>query len=284
MQNYSSLLLFLSLPFALSSCCWPGLCNAPDIEINCTSNLDSIAQTSDDSPQSDTKCQSSLSSAAINKNLKGPFTYGPAKSIDYRLSTKDPGVNAIHTLSFEVNKGDLSTFEAVVTYPKEFTFNGFLSLGPANSNIGSMSADFDMDGTPDGQALVKSEGEFSAYVDFNNNGLNDYGTEPQIFRSMDFSGNHLLRIYAYPSNIISGTSAKVMFVMNSGIFTNPVVTGTYKVSGTFTSVDPTSGGPEDGIGESPQALNYTKTVVKKGDFPWILFGLKNINGSSSPTE
>jgi hypothetical protein len=118
---------------------------------------------------------------------------------------------------------------------------------------------------------VLSTDDFSAYADLNLNVSQDFSTEPSLFYSRDFEDNHLFRINfppLGPLGSVGTVSAMLTVVMNSGIFTNPTSPGTYTATGSFTSVNPDSGGPDNGIGEPPKTLNLSQEIaVGQGPSP-----------------
>jgi hypothetical protein len=196
---------------------------------------------------------------------KGSYTYGPPSNIEYLLSSNEAGADAVHTLTFDTNLGDLKTLAAVVTYPKEFTFNGFSSLGPPNSEVGTMCADVDFAGDPEVTAPVLSLSDFSAYVDLDGNDEQDFDLEPSVYFSKDLDGNGVLRIDALPNqnpaDLVGNVALRMTFVMNAGVMTNPTEAGVWMIAGQFESIDPDTGGGDNGTGEAPQTLNLSEEIV-----------------------
>ena len=202
----------------------------------------------------------------------GPFSYGPPTNVDFLLSSYGPGDDSKFTLTFDIKKGDLETHEAVIKYPDQFTFNGFLALGSAGTQIGSYAVDFDFDGTTDFTIPVFSIDDNTAYADRDINNSFDNSVDSTMVYS-NTGGNHILTTtLPFGGDGFSGTitgpfTERIVAAMYSGIFTNPANSGTYTISATFTSVDPDTDGADDAAGEPPLILDTSQSIViaSKGD-------------------
>lgn len=250
MKKYFSLFAVTLLLGTNSSCCLKG----PSYPLSCRLAI-----------YCDEWCGTPPPTPTSRSMIEEAHSYGPPGHVSYQVSSNDIGADAEHTLVFDTNLGDLKTLEAVITYPKEFTFNGFLSLGPVNSVVGTMSADVDFTGGPEVTASVLSSDDFSAYPDLNGNGVHDYTLEPSIFVSQDRNGNRVLRVDALPdqspADLVSNVALRMIYVMNAGVMTNPTVAGVWTVTGQFISIDPDTGGGNNGSGEAPQTLNLSEEIV-----------------------
>jgi hypothetical protein len=202
----------------------------------------------------------------IETKQTGPFSYGPPTNVNFQLSTTTAGESAIHTLTFDIKAGDLETYKTIITYPKEYTFNGFLALGPAGTQIGSYSVDFDFDGSLDFTIPVYSIDNTNAYADRDLNGVFTASIDSTIVYS-NSNGKHVFTTTlpfggdADPQTVTGPFTERVTAVLNAGILTNPASGGNYTATGVFTSVDPDTDGDDDGQGQSPQVLNFTQDIV-----------------------
>ncbi len=227
----------------------------------------------------------------VETSTDGPFSYGPPTNVSFQLSSYNPGDDAKLTLTFDIKEGDLETHKAVITYPGQFTFNGFLALGPAGTQIGSYDVDFDFDGTSDFTIPVFAIDNNTAYADRD---IFDGSFDTSVDSTMVYSntgGNHVFTTTlpfggdGFPSTITGPFSERLVAVMNSGIITNPAIPGTYNISATFTSVDPDTDGADDGVGDTPLTLNPSQSIVivSAGD-PLPDIKANGSDGSVTPTD
>jgi Tol biopolymer transport system component len=136
----------------------------------------------------------------------------------------------------------------------------------SSKEIGTLNSDI----LPELTVFIHPINEFSAYADLKGNGFFDPLEDLKVVYSKDAEDNHLLKIEMFEVSLeaLTGSLSGVLtFTMNQGIFTNPTSEGTYTISGTFTSVDPTSGGADDGIEPAPLVISedVTVTIVNIGD-------------------
>lgn len=202
----------------------------------------------------------------VDTDNTGPFIYGPPTNINFQLSSNIPGADAAHTLMFDIKQGDLETYQTAITYPSEFTFNGFLAIGPAGTQIGSYSVDFDFDGIVDFIIPVISIDNNNAFADREPNGTFNNLIDSTLVYS-NSSGNHVFTT-TLPfggdgdAQTIKGPfTERITSVINSGILKNPLTAGIYTSTGIFTSVDPDTDGSDNGTGNQPLILNFTQNFV-----------------------
>lgn len=197
-------------------------------------------------------------------NDRGTFSYQMPSGITLSLDSTVAGGTGNHTLSFNILQGDLQTYQAVITYPGAFTYNGFLALGSAGTQIGSYS--FTLSSKSHTSFPVYSIDDHQAYGDVNINGSYNSSVDPFLVHS-ETGGNNVFTITVPDggdgdlSTDLGQANAAVTSLMLSGILTNPAFPGTYTVSGEFTSVDPDTGGPNNGSGNSPLTLSASKNVT-----------------------
>lgn len=204
---------------------------------------------------------------------RGIFQYGVAPNATYSVGLARVGESAVHELHFDVTVGELETLRAVLTYPPEFGFNGFLSLGPANTQVGSFTVDLNFDGTPELTIPVRSLSDTVAYADLNPDGTYASYLEPTI----EHTGTHVLTATlpnggdGNPATLTSPASLRMGLVLLPGIFTNPAVAGQYLVTGDFTSIDPDTGGFDDAANNPPltHSTNLPLTIVEVSNIPTV---------------
>jgi hypothetical protein len=162
----------------------------------------------------------------------------------------------------------LQTFAAEIQFPPEFMFhmNGFLYAGPAGSTIGNYTIDVNDDGLPELSFPIKSETMFFAWVDFNNNQVKDF-SEAEIFQSQNMNNEKLLNITIPdggdndPSINHGDVSFRLKITINPGLLINPNIPQNHTITATVQSVDPDTGGPNNGSGEDPVVSVFAKELM-----------------------
>lgn len=190
-------------------------------------------------------------------------TFGPPTNVGLQLSTTDIGVKAVQTLTFDVQQGDFETYQAVITYPAGFVFNGF---GPPGTQVGSFSGDFFIDQTNDFTIPVFSiDGNTAATFVGPPEAL-----DPAVDIILSYStanGKHIFTITiplggdGNPTTVAAPFAQRLSAVINSGVLTNPTTAGTYTARALITSVDPDNDGPNDQAGEAPLSLNFSQDIA-----------------------
>jgi len=192
--------------------------------------------------------------ASLQSVAAPPFFYGVDKNPSLELSPDSAGASAQQRLGFDVTLDELETYKARIRYPAEFGFQGFLALGPIDTQIGLYGFDFDGDGAPDASFPLRALKEGAAYADTTRNGRFVHGRDPII----ELTGNPEITATlphggdGDPTTIGARSDARRIVVIDPGIFTNPSEPGTYTLEGCFTSVDPDTDGADDGQGDPPQ--------------------------------
>ena len=183
----------------------------------------------------------------------GHFVYGVNPNPSFSIGSDGAGQSPNHELTFDVTAGELETFRAVLIYPAAFGFNGFSTLGPANTQVGNYAFDFDFDGTPELTVPIRVLTDDVVYADLFPDAefVSDY--EPTI----EHSGAHVFTVILphggdFDSNTITAPiNLRVSVEFFAGILTNPLTPGLYTLTGDFTSVDPDTDGFDDGLNNSP---------------------------------
>ncbi|TNF52266.1 hypothetical protein EP227_07635 [bacterium] len=209
----------------------------------------------------------------VETRSNGPFTYGPPTNVVFQLSSNRMGTDAVHTLTFDIKEGDLETYQAVITYPSEFIFQGFLAVGPPGTQIGSYSVDFDFDGFIDFTIPVFSRDNNNAYADRDLSGTFNSPIDSTLVYS-NSNGNHVFTTTlpfggdGFAQSITGPFTERIVAVINSGIIKNPFMNGTFTATGTFTSVDPDTDGQNNNTGDQPKVVNFNQQlVIVSSDIP-----------------
>jgi len=185
-----------------------------------------------------------------------PAAYALPPDADFFVSLSDAGLSGTHRAFFDTEAQDLQTRQAVLTYPDQFGFNGFLALGPPETVIGAFAVDFDLDFDPDLTLPLRALTADTAYVDGNLDGRFDpadpslvHTTGSHVFTAtLPRGGDGLARTKVGRLVLRTGVA------LYAGILVNPTTPGTYQVTGTFTSVDPESGDADDATGVAPTSF------------------------------
>ena len=185
-----------------------------------------------------------------------------AAKITIALVSTLPGQTTTHQIGFDITLGQLETFQAIITYPAAFTFNGFTALGPANTQVATYGVDFDFNGTIDFTIPVRSIDANTAYADRDLNGSFNPAIDSTVAHTVQ-NGNHVFTITlpfggdGNQSNIAGPFNERATATLLAGVLTNPATPGCYMLTGNFTSVDPDTGGATDNVGTSP--INFTSS-------------------------
>ncbi len=197
----------------------------------------------------------------------GGGSFEPPDNLSVALSHTDPGALAAHLMSCDIDLGVLQLLRARIVYPTEFGFDAdgppFMVYGPPGSIVGHYSIDVDFDGIPESTYPVRSMADQQqAWVDIDEDGVHD-PFEPLVTAMVVFSGdfgNPVLDI----SLPLGGDDNAMVIGANRpfraglellpGLLRNPQQAGEYEVLGVFDSVDPDSGGADDGSGAPPQSF------------------------------
>lgn len=187
--------------------------------------------------------------------LPEPAAYALPPSADFFIGLPYAGFSGTHRAFFDTQAQDLQTREAVITYPAAFGFNGFLALGPAETVIGALGVDFNLDFEPDLTLPLRGLTADTAYVDGDASGGYNAAdpllvhTGAHVFTlTLPRGGDGLARTKV-GRIVLRGAVA-----LYGGILVNPATPATYAVTGVFTSVDPDSGDTDDGQNTAPTSF------------------------------
>jgi hypothetical protein len=170
-----------------------------------------------------------------------------------------------HRLAFDVAAGDPEIFRAALTYPAGFTIDGFPASRPAGTPVGVYEIDVDRDGAPERRAPLRVLDPSRAYADVVPDGTFEAGIEPLLVVSdrtfelrLPFGGD------GNPATITSPIDARASLVLAPGIVSSPALGGRYVVTATLATVDPDSGGPDDGRNAAPVVRTFELPVDIEG--------------------
>jgi hypothetical protein len=188
--------------------------------------------------------------------------FTPPPGATFTLSTTAPGATAEHVATFDLGFDQTQGYSATITYPDAFTFNGFTAIGPENTRIGTYAMDFDSDGEVDFTTWIRSTGFDGAYADIDLNGAPS-APDAVITRT----GNAFTVVAPDggdrdPAQPLA-PPGRVTVRLNAGVFTNPPTPGDFGIAVTVTSVDPDTGGADDGQGTPPESFTV-ETIVPVG--------------------
>lgn len=140
----------------------------------------------------------------------------------------------------------------------------FLFIADSTDKIGELFVDLDFDGEPEFTRDVRAKNDFLAYFDTDQNGVYDPEEDRTLAYSRDAESRPIVTL-TNPAfrldHLTEEVSVRATIVLDSGLFANPPVSGTYRYLGTLTSVDPDTGGPDDGSGTAPLTREFSKEVV-----------------------
>jgi len=198
------------------------------------------------------------------------FVVGKSDSLEVEVISEHdhPGGTPqfIGTAYIPVNA--LQTFSAEILFPPEYMFdiNGFLYAGPAGTTIGNYTIDINDDGSPELTFPVKSESMFFAWVDFNNNHVKEF-SEPEIFQSQNINNEKTLNITIPdggdndPSINHGDVGFRMKTTINAGLLINPNTAQNHIITAIVQSVDPDTGGPNNGSGDDPTETIFAKELL-----------------------
>lgn len=183
------------------------------------------------------------------------MSYQVPANLGFALASNVAGESPGQQATFDVTLDLLETYAAELTYPSEFVFNGFTAIGPPGTTVATCAFDVERDGQPELVLSVRSMDADSAWVDL------DFDRAPGPDEpTIEHTGQSSFRVILPKGgdgrtlNIGAGTDARRTVTLAAGLLRNPTTPGTYTLQGSFTSVDPDTGGPSDDQGESPRAF------------------------------
>jgi hypothetical protein len=175
----------------------------------------------------------------------------------------DP-VAGCHSVSFDIRAGDPEIYRAVIVYPEPFEFNGFDTVGPPGTAIGTLSLDFTFDDMAERTVPFVRLDDRAAYADVITDGTFTSTFEP-VLEHMGSQDFHLRLPFGGDANLDTLTVAlatRVTLRVREELMTAspPVRTG-FTVSGELTSVDPDTGDADDGQGLPPTVTPFVADVT-----------------------
>jgi len=157
----------------------------------------------------------------------------------------------------EVPAGTLEAALVTLHYPGDFAFHGFPQF------MGNMRIS---GGGFDTFRFAYSIDSETGFVDINDNNEYEPASEPFIQYSTESNGDHTLTMIL-PFGGDGNPNTKeapipVQFQLNlyPGSFTNPSTPGDYAIQTDLLSIDPDSGGLDDGVGDPPMGFQHIETL------------------------
>lgn len=206
---------------------------------------------------------------AVTEPTPNPPVEPPPKETCWDESVEIDAEVGCHSVSFDVAGGELETYTAFMTYPQDFQFNGFLVVGESGTPVGAMQLGLTLFDSPavDTVSFV-SLTDTSAYADVFNDGRFSPDLEP-VFEQVH--GNEFrLRLPlggdADPETLIVPLDVSVTLRLREELMTaSPTASlpmpARFTVSGERTTVDPETGGADDGAGAPPIVLPFMAEVT-----------------------
>ena len=172
------------------------------------------------------------------------------------LSSYVSGATARHEVVFAFHAGQPETHAALLTYPEGFLFQGF--AGPEGTAVGRYELDVDFDGAADRTSSVVALDPDTAWVDLQPDGSFAESFEP-ILRRRGLAALELrlpLRGDGSAGTVAASFDGHVRLVLFEGLLLNPPLGGACTVVAETVSVDPDTGGADDGSGASPETRRF----------------------------
>jgi hypothetical protein len=174
------------------------------------------------------------------------------------LSSHASGATARHEVWFAFEAGEPEIHAALLTYPEGFRCEGFEGLGPAGTVVGRYELDVNFDGVAERTSALIARGPDVAWVDLHPDGVFTEAFEP-VLRRRGLAAFEL----GLPrgGDVGAGTLAatfdgRVRLALFEGLLVNPPLGGAYTVVAETVSVDPDTGGGDDGRGASPETRRF----------------------------
>ena len=185
----------------------------------------------------------------------------------FALGSHQAGAASGQEIGFRVDFSVVETYQAVATYPPEFSWLGFDALGGAP--VGAFGFDVDRDGVVDFEVPVLPSGPDTAYVDVDGD-----GAQGPLDVTIVRSGAHDITVTlplggdGNAIEIASTWSFDARVRLFAGVMANPENPGPSTLSVAFTSVDSDTGDADDGSGDAPASFTVGDTVeIASGPCP-----------------
>ncbi len=174
------------------------------------------------------------------------------------LSSYASGAAARHDVVFGFHAGQPETHAALLIYPEGFLFQGFERLGPGGTAVGRYELDVDLDGVADRTSSVVALDPDTAWVDLQPDGAFAESFEPVLRRRglaalelrLPLGGDGTI------GTLLATFDGRVRLVLFEGLLLSPRLGGAYTVVAETVSVDPDTGGADDGGGASPETRRF----------------------------
>lgn len=197
----------------------------------------------------------------------GAFRYNPSPPPQAPAAVETsrshvPGAQTPFSLILGPLGKTIEIYTIVISVPDAFTFHGFNAVGAVGGSYQIVTPPSTIRLSANLRAITAD----TAYIDLNGTGAYEPQWEPYITHGQA-GGSHQFTITqpyggdGNPTVNYRNITDIGVLVLASGILTNPPTPGTYTATATFTSVDPDTGGPDDGQGTPPETATASKAVV-----------------------
>jgi hypothetical protein len=194
------------------------------------------------------------------------FEAGSVPAGSLHFDSVAAGESPAHRLTLDVQAGDPEIHQAIVHYPEAFQFSGFLTLGPPHTAVGAYDVDLNLDGAPDVSTPLRALSDEAAYVDIVADGKYARGLEPVLRRraGTDLELTLPLGGDGDATTVAATVPSRVSLRIAAGLLVNPTLGGSYTVACALVTVDPDTGGHDDGAGSPPTIQEFSQAVEISG--------------------
>ncbi|MFQ5471160.1 MAG: hypothetical protein ACE5EH_12830 [Gammaproteobacteria bacterium] len=199
----------------------------------------------------------------VHTQAHQPFVYDQPSTITFSQSSVLVGEDTTFVVNFGVTKDELETYQAVITLPLEFSFNGFDALGPVNTQIGDYTVQFLDNNGGTFTIPIRSIDFDNAYADRDLDGIFNVAIDTAIVHT----GNHTFTATfpfggdGNPGILVGPFNESGTVTLLSGLISNPVVPGNYTLTGSFTSIDPDTDAADDQSNHNPLNFDVNQVVA-----------------------
>lgn len=195
------------------------------------------------------------------------FPVPAQETAEVTLDSHLAGDRPAQRISFQIEGGELETYQARVGYPEGFSLIGFADPAPGGGHVGAFELVFDVPIAPGADppsvtVPLIGLGVRDAYADLFPDGTFSRDLEPRI--RLEGDGEMTLRLPfggdADPTTLFAPLPGRITLTLLRGPLQNPDKAGTYTVVATLQSVDPDTDGADDGIDPAPRVLDFEAPI------------------------
>lgn len=176
-----------------------------------------------------------------------------------------PANTGCFSVTVDLAAGEPQVYEVLMTFPDNLRFDGFTSVGPPGSPIGSLGLDFDLDDVAENFVPIYSRSNTTGYADLTANGIFEFNREPhfEYVRTSTFRLLIPADPAADPETLIVPFDARATLrlrdvFVDSGLQIEPEQV----VTGQLITVDPDTNGYDDRTGTDPVVVPFTARITR----------------------